>query len=429
LIQKNGLFHKTEQPFFDENKAPEDTAAEFFDADGDGDLDLYVGEGGNNKTLGSVFFSDRLYLNDGAGNFRLNPFSLPQTGYNTAFVLPFDYDGDGDTDLLVGSRSTPLNYGFPPQSYLMENDGQGTFSNVSASKASILRTIGMVTDATLGSFSAPGAKEIVVTGEWMAPVLLEYGPFGLMEKKSSLQDYPGWWNGVEAADMDGDGDVDLVLGNRGENFYFTGNEEEPVKLWLGDMDKNGTIENIITRTIDGKDMPVPMKAELTDQVVSLKKQNLKHTEYAKKSIQELFPKEVLDKSLVLKATWFKSVIAYNEGGGNFRMEALPASSQFSCICGIYCADVNKDGQTDVVVAGNDHGFMPQYSQLDANFGQVLLNEQGKFSVMPSAQSGFMVRGVVRKILPLSIGGKEGFIVAVNNDTPKIFLLNQGDQVN
>ncbi|MEZ4980639.1 MAG: VCBS repeat-containing protein [Saprospiraceae bacterium] len=423
-IQKNGRFEPLASADFESTSGYEDTAAEFFDIDGDGDLDLYVGSGGNHKQKEDLQLRDRIYTNDGKGNFSMNSSAVPPNGYNTSFVLPIDFDNDGDLDILVGSRSTPINYGVPPKNYLFENNGKGTFSDVSTTKAPILRTVGMLTDAVAGSFTSPDAKEILLTGEWMAPVILQCSKEGLKEVKTDLLQFPGWWYSAEAVDLDGDGDLDFVLGNRGENFYFTGDAENPVKLWLADMDKNGTIEKIITRRLDGKDMPVSMKKELTEQVVSLKKKNLKHTEYAKKSIQELFASEVLDKALVLKATWFKSSVAINEGNGKFTLKALPANSQFSCVCGIYCDDLNGDNRPELVIAGNDKGFMPQYSQLDANFGQVLLNDSsGQFKMVESPKSGFKVKGVVRKIKPISIGNQKGFIVGLNNDAPKIYTHN------
>ena len=173
--------------------------------------------------------------------------------------------------------------------------------------------------------------------------------------------------------LDGDGDQDLVLGNRGENFYFSGSPEAPVKLWVQDFDDNRTVEKVITHTVDGRDMPVSMKKELTEQIVSLKKQNLKHTEFANKSVQELFPQEKMDQAYVAEAVYFKSAVAINNGQGQFEIIPLPKEVQFSCVCDIHCTDLNGDNKNDLVLAGNDSGFMPQFSKLDASFGHVLIN--------------------------------------------------------
>ena len=179
--------------------------------------------------------------------------------------------------------------------------------------------------------------------------------------ETSLDDLQGWWFSASSEDLDGDGDEDLVLGNLGENFYFSASDDEPIKLWVADFDDNGTTEKLITQTIDGRDMPVAMKRDLTGQVNSLKKESLKHTTYAKKSIQELFSKKQLSTAKVYTATTFESIIAYNDGGGIFRVEALPTDVQLSCVCGITCTDVNGDGLTDLVMGGNDGGFRPQFS--------------------------------------------------------------------
>lgn len=401
----------------------EDTAAEFFDADGDGDLDLYIGVGGNNRPAGAPDMQDRLLMNDGQGNFTHNRRALPSNGVNTSVVLPLDFDEDGDMDIFVGSRSMPNQYGISPPSFLYENDGKGNFRDATESKAADLLQLGMVTDAQLIDVTGNGQAELVVIGEWTTPQIFEINNYQFKKINSNLSDYSGWWYAIEGADVDGDGDQDLILGNRGENFYFKGTKEEPVKLWVKDFDNNGTVEKIITQQIDGKDMPVAMKKELTSQLVSLKKQNLKHTDYANKTIQDLFSKEILDQTLVREGNYFKSVVALNDGKGNFSLKPLPTSVQFSCVCDIYCEDLNGDGQKDLVLGGNDSGFTPQFSKLDASFGQVLVNKgSGDFEALPEQKSGFKVTGDVRAIKEVNIGGVVHLIVAVNGGLPKLFRL-------
>jgi hypothetical protein len=221
--------------------------------------------------------------------------------------------------------------------------------------------------------------------------------------------------------VDGDGDQDLIMGNRGENFYFTGTQEQPSKLWISDFDQNGTVEKIITRTINGKDLPVAMKKDLTGQIPSLKKQNLKHVDYSKKSIQDLFTPEVMKKSIAMQGNYFQSAVALNDGNGQFRMMPLPQEVQFSCVCGIWCGDLNRDGKNDLILAGNDDGFIPQFSKLDASFGHVLINRgDGTYDRMDNRNSGFSIRGDVKSIKEIKIKGKPFVLATVNSQAPRLF---------
>ncbi len=415
-----GGFTQSDQKTFDQDSTYEDTAATFFDADGDGDPDLFVGSGGNQQPPNSRFMQDRLYFNDGKGHFTKNENALSQNGMNTAVVVPLDFDGDGDLDLFVGSRSVPGIYGTPARHFLYENNGKGQFRDVVKTRCPDLLRLGMVTDATLVDLTGDATPELVIVGEWRNPMVFEVKN-GLHLSKINLTDYSGWWYSVKAADLDGDGDQDLVLGNRGENFYFTGSKEQLAKLWVGDFDQNGMLEKIMTRSIGGKDMPIPMKKELTSQLPGLKKENLRHSEYAKKSIQELIPAEALKEAVVMEANYFQSAVALNEGNGKFKVVPLPKEVQFSCVNAIQITDLNGDGQPDLVLAGNDAGFMPQFSKLDASFGHALLNRgSGKFERVENRASGFFVRGDVKQVFEVKTGNERRLVVLVNDGKPRVF---------
>lgn len=418
----SGAFVQSGQRTFIQDSTFEDTAATFFDADGDGDPDLYVGSGGNEAQPNSRFVADRLYFNDGKGIFTKDEQALPPNGMNTSVVVPLDFDADGDLDLFVGSRSVPGIYGTPTQHFLFENNGKGQFRDVVKTVCPDLLRLGMVTDATLANLYGDESPELIIVGEWRNPMVFEVKN-GLHLKNNNLKDYAGWWYAVKAADLDGDGDHDLVLGNRGENFYFDASKEAPAKLWVGDFDKNGMLEKIMTRNIGGKDMPLAMKKELTTQLPGLKKENLRHAEYAKKSIQELISAEELKKAIVMEANYFSSAVAMNEGNGKFTVTALPSEVQFSSVCGIAYTDLNADGLPDLVLGGNDAGFTPQFSKLDASFGHVLLN-QGKsgFKRVENLASGFTVRGDIKQIVEVKNGKSSQFVVLLNNAKPRIFKL-------
>jgi enediyne biosynthesis protein E4 len=415
-----GGFLQTDRTTFDRDSTYEDTAATFFDADGDGDQDLFVGSGGNELPPNHRLLHDRLYINDGKGHFAANEKALSQNGMNTAVAVPLDYDGDGDLDLFVGSRSVPGIYGTPARHFLYENNGKGAFKDVLKSVCPDMLRLGMITDAILTNIVGNGSPELVIVGEWRNPMVFEVKN-GLHLTKTNLSSYSGWWNAVSAADLDGDGDQDLVLGNRGENFYFTGSKEKPCKLWVGDFDSNGMLEKIMTRNIGGKDMPIAMKKELTGQLPGLKKDNLRHAEYAKKSIQELIPAENLKRAAVMEANYFKSAIALNDGNGNFTVNPLPKEVQFSCVNAIYITDLNDDGKPDLLLGGNETGFMPQFSKLDASFGHALLNNgKGEFERIENRESGFFVRGDLKQIFGIKTGQQEQVVALVNGGKPVVF---------
>lgn len=416
----SGEFTPSKQPVFAADSTFEDTAVKFFDADKDGDLDLFVGSGGNHLAAGDLHYQDRLYFNDGKGLFSKKAGALSSNNMNTAVAVPLDFDGDGDLDLFVGSRSIPGQYGVLPKHFLYQNDGKGNFQDVVKSVNPDLNRLGMVTDATLANVMGDAAPELVIVGEWRNPMFFEVKK-GLNLVQTNLKAFSGWWYAVKADDVDGDGDLDLILGNRGENFYFRGSQEQPAKLWLNDFDQNGTVEKIMTRNLNGKDMPIPMKKELTGQLPNLKKQNLKHADYALKSIQELFSEDVLKRSTVLPGNYFQSAVAINEGNGQFSMKPMPPAVQLSSVCGILCTDLDADGKNDLLLAGNDSGFIPQLSKLDASFGHTLLNKGGgTYERVENRASGFWVRGDVRQLLEVKNGQQRRVIALLNNRQPVVF---------
>lgn len=423
-LQVDTGFQAMVTPAFNRFLDFEDTAMSLFDADGDGDLDLYIGSGGNFTQAGQREMQDRLFANDGQGQFELVRGGLPQIGLNTAVVAPHDIDLDGDLDLFVGHRSIPQQYGWPPQSYFYQNDGSGKFTPLPEDQATVLKDLGMITDAAWIDLNGDQQLELVVVGEWMAPQVIGQSQGKWVKQSSGLENASGWWYTLAADDIDADGDVDLILGNRGENFYFTGSTAAPAKLWLSDFDGNGTMEKIMTQQLEGRDMPIAMKKALTEQLVSLKKQNLQHAEFANKSIQDLLGPAALEKALVREGTYFQSAIAINDGSGQFRLQALPTEVQFSCICDIRCVDLNNDGRKDLVMAGNEGSFTPQFSKLDASFGHVLLNEgNANFTRVANRASGFFLRGDVKQIRTIEIDGKLHVLTARNNDYPVLFELN------
>ncbi len=421
----DGNLKRTFQKSLETDSSYEDTAASFFDADGDGDMDLMVGSGGN-EVAENKNYRPRLYINDGKGVFTKTKNNLPSTFKNISVIAPYDFDSDGDMDVFIGSRSVVGNYGIDPDHLFLENTGDGSYSDATERLAYDLKGAGMLTDAVWADIDGDGKKDLITVSDWGTPKIYKNSGRRLVKLPSSLDSLNGWWNTIEVADLDGDGDNDLILGNQGSNTHYKTSEPNPMKMWINDFDGNGTLEQIITQNFNGRDYPLHQKKELTAQLISLKKQNLKASEYAKKTIEELFSSAIFKNSIMKQSNIAESVIAIQEKGGKFTIKKLPYQVQLSCVCGISCTDVNNDGNMDIILGGNNFEFKPQYSRLDANYGSVLLGD-GKlgFKWQDYNTSGFFIRDEIKHLGEFKDkSGKRYLIAAINDTKPKIFALNE-----
>ncbi|HSK12960.1 MAG TPA: VCBS repeat-containing protein, partial [Phnomibacter sp.] len=393
------------------------TSAFFFDADGDGDMDLFAGGGGNMKKAGGEEYQNLLYINDGKGNFVLKAGAFPPNLTNCGVGLPLDFNGDGLTDIFIGNRSVAQEYGLSPASYLLINKGNADFEDVTASAAPFLKDLGMLTDAGWADLTGDGKPELIVVGEWMHPHVYTWVGNKFEPIATGLENHYGWWQTIEVADIDKDGDLDLVLGNLGENFYLRPTLNEPVKLWVNDFDNNGIRDKVISYTLQGKDYPVGMKRDITDQMPSLKTANLKHRDFAGKTVQEILGERMASTEPVM-VNYASSCIARNDGTGKFSIERLPYDVQLSSIHALHVADINEDGLPDIVAGGNFFDLLPQFCRLDASFGKVLINTgNGNFQTVDAFRSGLYLQGAIRKILPVDLGSGRCLLFIQNNDRP------------
>jgi hypothetical protein len=311
-----------------------------------------------------------------------------------------------------------------PESFLFVNDGAGHFTDMAKSKNPDIASIGMVCDAVWADVAGDSQKELVVVGDWMTPRVFSYdkneGKFQEL-KRTGLDNLYGWWQTVAVTDVNGDGKQDILLGNIGENFYLQPDSTRPVKLWINDFDQNNSIEKIMTYTVNGKDMPVFLKKDMEDQLPSIKKSNLKNEEYSKKSIQELFPKEIMEKCEVKQFNYPSSCVAMNNGNGTFTVRKFPVMAQLSCINKFHCMDLNNDGYPDLVIGGNQFGFLPQFERLDANLGAVLINNgKGEFKWQDASKTGLKLRGEVRDIAEIKTKKEDCLLFLQNNGYPVLY---------
>ena len=403
---------------FDADRAYEDVDAAFFDAEGDGDLDLYVVSGGGRYAAGDSLLMDRLYINDGRGRFDRSRNRLPPLTADGCCVAPADIDADGDADLFVGSRSVPGAYGVSPASYLLENDGKGVFTDATEEKAAALSNAGMVTSAVWADFLGDDGLDLAFAGEWMPITILENkdGALGVAHR---LEGTSGWWQSLLAADFDGDADLDLMAGNLGTNALL----EPPLVLYTHDLDNNATIEPILAREIDGRFEPWARRDELLRQAPVLADRIPTYATYAHISLPELLGETVLLQASMKRVETFLSLYFDNAGGGVFRAHELPAQVQWSPLTAMLSTDVNDDGRLDLMAAGNFFGANTMQGRYDASYGLVLVGDgTGFLTPIPTPESGFIVRGEASAMKSLTLeGGRRAVIVARNNDTPQIFL--------
>ncbi|MGZ8557966.1 MAG: FG-GAP-like repeat-containing protein [Chitinophagaceae bacterium] len=427
LQKPEGVFVKKEEKAFQPFNDFEDVAVLFFDCDKDNDLDLLVCPGGNNASFNSRQLQLRLFKNDGEGNFFLHQSAFPNVGANISVAIENDFNNDGYPDLFIGGRSFAGIYGIDPPSFLFVNDGKGSFTDIAKTQNPKIANIGMVCSAAWANVAGDDQKELLIAGEWMAPRIFTYNAGRFEEVKTNMDQLFGWWQSIAASDINKDGKQDLILGNMGENFYLDPEPDKPVKLWINDFDQNNSIEKIITSTINGKDMPVFLKRDLEEQLPSIKKGNLKNEEYSKKSIQELFPKELLGKSIVKKFNYTSSCVAINNGNGQFAIQTLPPMTQLSCINVALPVDLNGDGFNDLVLGGNQFGFLPQFERLDASFGDVLINNgKGGFTWQEASRTGLQLRGEVRDIALIENKEKKYLLFLQNNEYPVLVEVNKNE---
>ena len=421
-LQTNNGFVKKDNPDFKTYSFNDVTAAFFFDCDKDGDMDLFSGGGGNFNNETTEGYQNLIYLNDGKGNFALKRGALPPVNMNCGTALPIDYNGDGNDDLFIGFRSISQNYGPSPRHLIFKNDGKGNFADVSEAVGKTLWATGMITAAAYEDINGDNKKDLIIAGDWISPKVFSFNGKKFVEIKTGLNSFYGWWQSIAVEDFDRDGDKDLLLGNMGNNFYLLPTDKTPVKLWMKDFDQNGTTDKILTRTVNGNDMPVFTKREITEQIPSLKKLNLKHHDYASKTIQQLFGDD-LKNALIKNVNYSSSCIAYNNGKGQFTVKELPNMAQLSSINAFKTMDINNDGYPDVLAAGNCVNMLPQFCRVDASYGQVMINDKkGGFVLMPYGLSGIEVTGETRDITSIKTKNGTFLVFLQNDDVPLVFKM-------
>lgn len=407
-LSKTNGYDKITAPF-DAEKDSEATAAIFFDADQDGDADLYVCHGGRAFSQFSIALNDVYYENIGQGNFRKKTDVLPRMApKSTNSVAACDYDRDGDLDLAVGERYKTSVYGLPGSIFLLKNNGDGTFSNVAMPK---LQDIGMTTNIAWADFNADGWDDLVSVGEWMGIriFLNDKGNFREATEQMGLGNTKGLWSALEIMDIDQDGDLDLLTGNIGENtFYTTG-----TTLYIHDFDQNGFREQLFCEHLNGQDYPLADKDELVSQLPSLRKKLTYYEDYGKATMQTLFDASLLEASQHLKLDMVKSMVFLNQGE-TFEPLPLPPQAQYAPIYDFTVADVDADGHRDILFGGNQFMVKPQFGRYDASKGWIIFGPFKKDTGYDKALS-LGIEGQIRRMEWATIQGKKTLVVARNND--------------
>ena len=407
------------------NKLPatfESTCGVLFDYDKDGDLDLMIGSGGNEIEMNRMNFSLRMYLNDGKGNFSIAPAAVPPVLGNFSTMKAEDFDHDGDIDIFLGARCVPGSYGLRPHSYLLRNDN-GKWSDIAPPS---LGNIGMVTDASWTDIDGDGNKGLVVVGDWMAINIFK-NQNGSLQDPIVIPNSNGWWNRIQAADLDGDGDMDFVVGNWGLNSKFTATSQRPLTMYVNDFDNNGKSECIINwyPPLDSISYPFATKQELTSQLPALKKDILTYKSYASKTYESLLPADSRSKAIRYETNYLQSAILWNNGG-SFELEALPAEAQLSPVYGIVTGDIDGDDKTDIWLGGNFYSLKPQVGRQNASNGVFLKGNGGKsFRYISPRQSGITVEGEVRDAAVVEANKLKCLLVARNNASVLIFSKRSG----
>ncbi len=419
----NGSF-KSYNSAFEKDILSEDIDCLIDDFNGDGKLDLIVASGGSEYSNFSPELRDRLYLNIGDKNFKKlsNSLSTISSFESTSTISSYDFDRDGDKDLFLGTRLNPGAYGTMTRSYLLENNGDGVFKDISEKYLGEARFMGMVTDSEFIDIDNDNTKELVVVGEWMPVKIFKFLQNKLVDITDSLglSKTNGLYNNMHSEDLDGDGYTDLVLGNYGLNSMFRASIEQPLSLYVNDFDNNGRTEQILAMHYDEKLYPIVQLKDLWMQIPSLKKKYLKFENYKNVTMDKLFDPSTIRDSEVKKVYNLSSVSLYNKKGKGFEIKELPFMAQLSPIFSIISDDINNDGVMDLILGGNLSRVKPEFGPNSSSYSTLLLGTKDKrFKYVNSKLSGLFISGEIRDLDKIKINKKDSYIFAVNNSKLKI----------
>ncbi len=419
-LQGQNDFELLDLKSFAADRLSEDMGIHIFDADGDGDQDIYIASGGNEFAPNSKILQDRLYTNDGQGQFSKAETALPEMYTSSSRVHSHDYDKDGDLDLFVGGRLVPGNYPSPTDSYILENRStkdKVEFADVTSDVAPMLAKIGMVTDALWTDYDGDGWTDLIVIGEWMPIVILKNknGIFSDVSDDLGVDDTRGWWFSIGEGDFDKDGDTDYIVGNLGLNYKYKANEKETFDIYFNDFDKNNKNDIVLSYYNEGEQFPVRGRECSSQQIPAIKNKFKNYESFSIATLEDVYTKDDLEKSLHYQIKSFASIYLENTPTG-FEIRSLPNEAQTSCINKITVEDFNKDGHLDALIAGNLHASEVETPRSDAGIGLVLLgNKKGDLTPVPARESGLLISGDVKDMAKIKIRENDYLVAAKNSD--------------
>ncbi len=433
---ETGIYFQTQEGFIRKNfkdiqndRLQEDMGSLIFDADGDGDNDIYMVSGGNEFDYDSEELQDRLYVNDGKGNFSKSKNALPVMLTSGNRVKSFDYDKDGDLDLFVGGRLIPGNYPIPADSYLLENistKGKPRFKDITADKAPGFKDLGLATDAEWTDIDKDGWSDLIIVGEWMPITVFRNveGSFENITQKLNLEESNGWWFSISQGDFDKDGDMDYIVGNNGLNYKYRASKEETFDIYVNDFDKNKHQDIVLSYYDEGKKYPVRGRSCSSEQIPAIKKKFKNYDEFSTATLEDVYTKKDLEKSMHYQVRSFASIYLENKDG-EFIMHNLPNLAQVSSINQILIEDFDKDSNLDIVVAGNLYGSEVETPRNDAGIGLFLKgNGKGDLKPVRAFNSGLFIEGDTKDLIKINIAGKEYIIAAKNDDYLQFIRVNK-----